>query len=79
MYVIETDKIVDYLQLECQIFYFYDNNGNILLEFTARNDLDNATQNQFDGKSILSVISEIGLVSKNVRLYFLHDTTVLVF
>lgn len=64
MYVIPPDKIADFYNWNAKSFYFYDNNGNIL-EFIARNDLDNATQKAFDGASILS-ISEIGLVSKNV-------------
>jgi hypothetical protein len=64
MYVIPPDKIADFYNWNAKSFYFFDNNGNIL-EYIARNDLDNATQNPFDGKSILSV-SEIGLVSKNV-------------
>jgi catechol 2,3-dioxygenase-like lactoylglutathione lyase family enzyme len=64
MYVIAPDKIADFYNWNAKSFYFYDNNGNIL-EFIARNDLDNVSQIPFDGKSILSV-SEIGLVSKNV-------------
>jgi catechol-2,3-dioxygenase len=64
MYVIPPDKIADFYNWNAKSFYFYDNNGNIL-EFIARNDLDNATQKAFDGASILSV-SEIGLVSRNV-------------
>ncbi|MDR6843716.1 VOC family protein [Flavobacterium granuli] len=64
MYVIRPDKIADFYNWNAKSFYFYDNNGNIL-EFIARNDLNNAAQNSFDGNSILSV-SEIGLVSKNV-------------
>jgi extradiol dioxygenase family protein len=66
MYVIPPDKIADFYNWNAKSFYFFDNNGNIL-EYIARNDLDNATQNPFDGKSILSV-SEIGLVSKNVAI-----------
>lgn len=66
MYVIPPDKIADFYNWNAKSFYFYDNNGNIL-EFIARNDLDNASQNPFDGNSILSV-SEIGLVSKNVAV-----------
>lgn len=62
--VIPPDKIADFYNWNAKSFYFYDNNGNIL-EFIARNDLDNASQKAFDGSSILSV-SEIGLVSKNV-------------
>jgi catechol-2,3-dioxygenase len=64
MYVIPPDKIADFYNWNAKSFYFYDNGGNIL-EFIARNDLDNASQKPFDGSSILSV-SEIGLVSKNV-------------
>jgi extradiol dioxygenase family protein len=64
MYVIPPDKIADFYNWNAKSFYFYDNNGNIL-EFIARNDLDNASQKAFDGASILSV-SEIGLVSRNV-------------
>jgi catechol 2,3-dioxygenase-like lactoylglutathione lyase family enzyme len=64
MYVIPPNKIADFYNWNAKSFYFYDNNGNIL-EFIARNDLDNASQEPFDGSSILSV-SEIGLVSKNV-------------
>jgi catechol 2,3-dioxygenase-like lactoylglutathione lyase family enzyme len=66
MYVIPPDKIADFYNWNARSFYFYDTNGNIL-EFIARKDLDNASQNPFDGKSILSV-SEIGLVSKNVEV-----------
>jgi hypothetical protein len=65
MYVIPPDKIADFYNWNAKSFYFYDTNGNIL-EFIARNDLDNASRNPFDGKSILSV-SEIGLVFKNVE------------
>lgn len=64
MYVIPPDKIADFYNWNAKAFYFYDNNGNIL-EFIARNDLDNVSQNPFDGNSIMSV-SEIGFVSKNV-------------
>jgi catechol-2,3-dioxygenase len=64
MYVIPPNKIADFYNWNAKSFYFYDNNGNIL-EFIARNDLDNASEKPFNGKSILSV-SEIGLVSKNV-------------
>jgi catechol 2,3-dioxygenase-like lactoylglutathione lyase family enzyme len=66
MYVIPPDKIADFHNWNAKSFYFYDNNGNIL-EFIARDDLDNASQKPFDATSILSV-SEIGLVSKNVVL-----------
>lgn len=65
MYVIPPEKIADFYNWNAKSFYFYDNNGNIV-EFIARNDLDNASEKPFDGNSILSV-SEIGLVSKNVN------------
>jgi catechol-2,3-dioxygenase len=64
MEVIPPDKIADFYHWNAKSFYFYDNNGNIL-EFIARQDLDNASEKPFDGSSILSV-SEIGFVSKNV-------------
>lgn len=64
MHVIPPDKIAHFYNWNAKSFYFYDNNGNIL-EFIARNDLDNASQEPFDGSLILSV-SEIGLVSENV-------------
>jgi catechol 2,3-dioxygenase-like lactoylglutathione lyase family enzyme len=64
MEVIPPDKIADFYNWNAKSFYFYDNNGNIL-EFIARQDLDNASEKPFDGSSIVSV-SEIGFVSKNV-------------
>lgn len=62
--VIPPDKIADFYNWNAKSFYFYDNNGSVL-EFIARHDLDNASEKNFDGSSILS-ISEIGFVSKNV-------------
>lgn len=62
--VVPPDKIADFYNWNAKSFYFYDNNGNIL-EFIARFSLDNASDKEFDGSSIVS-ISEIGFVSKNV-------------
>lgn len=62
--VIPPDKIADFYNWNAKSFYFYDNNGNIL-EFIARYDLDNTSEEPFDGTSIVS-ISEIGFVAENV-------------
>ncbi|WP_413998942.1 VOC family protein [Flavobacterium sp. W1B] len=62
--VIPPDKIADFRNWNAKSFYFYDNNGNIL-EFIARNNLDNKSNDPFDGSSIIS-ISEIGFVAKSV-------------
>lgn len=51
-------------------FYFYDNNKN-LLELICRNNLNNESDQPFNGSSILA-ISEIGLVSEDVP--FLAET-----
>ncbi|WP_316822683.1 VOC family protein [Pedobacter gandavensis] len=51
-------------------FYFHDHNEN-LLEFICRQDLDNASEQAFDGSSLLA-ITEIGLVSEDVP--FLAET-----
>lgn len=51
-------------------FYFHDNNKN-LLELICRSDLDNESEQKFDGSSILA-ISEIGLVADDVP--FLAET-----
>jgi len=48
--------------------YFYDPAGNIV-EFIARHNLRNRSDEAFSGKSILSV-SEIGLPVKNVKEFF---------
>ena len=62
--VVPPDKIADFYNWNAKSFYFYDNNGNIL-EFIARYDLNNTSDEPFSGSSILSV-SEIGFVAKNV-------------
>ncbi|MBB2148718.1 VOC family protein [Pedobacter gandavensis] len=51
-------------------FYFHDNNKN-LLELICRCDLENESEQPFDGSSILA-ISEIGLVADDVP--FLAET-----
>lgn len=48
--------------------YFYDPAGNIL-EFIARNNLDNSSLEKFSSKSILS-ISEIGMPVRDVEMIF---------
>jgi hypothetical protein len=48
-------------------FYFYDHEGNIL-EFLARHDLPNASDQQFSETSILG-ISEIAVVTDDVRSF----------
>ncbi len=62
---ITNEKIIaDFDSWNANAIYFYDNNGNIL-EFIARHDLNNASENNFDISSIES-ISEIGIVAENV-------------
>lgn len=56
--------IADFSNWNAEAFYFADNNGNVV-EFIARNDLQNASTAPFDGSSLLSV-SEIGIVSDDV-------------
>lgn len=58
--------IADFRNWNAEAFYFLDNNENIV-EFIARNDLQNASPTAFDGSSILSV-SEIGIVGDDVPL-----------
>lgn len=57
--VTETEKIADFISWNAKAVYFYDPSGNIV-EFIARFDLKNSTENPFDSSAILS-ISEIGL------------------
>ncbi|MEP7107227.1 MAG: VOC family protein [Ferruginibacter sp.] len=59
--------VADFRSWNAKAFYFYDNNGNIV-EMIARFDLDNASQQSFDGSSIYS-ISEIGAVVKDPKLF----------
>lgn len=58
------EPIANFRNWNAKAFYFLDNNGNIL-EFIARNDLQNASANIFGPNSILSV-SEIGVVGDEV-------------
>lgn len=58
------NKIADFVNWNAKSFYFYDNNGNIL-EFIARYDLDNKSESEFNGSSILN-ISEIGVATDDV-------------
>jgi catechol-2,3-dioxygenase len=59
--------IADFKNWNAKAFYFYDNNQNIV-EFIARFDLANDSQNPFDGASVFS-ISEIGIVTGNAKTY----------
>jgi catechol-2,3-dioxygenase len=59
--------IADFKNWNAKAFYFYDNNQNIV-EFIARFDLDNNSDNPFDGSSVFS-ISEIGIVVDNAKTY----------
>lgn len=58
------EPIADFKNWKATAFYFLDNNENIL-EFIARNDLENAAPAPFGSSSILSV-SEMGIVSDDV-------------
>lgn len=59
--------IANFENWNAKAFYFYDNNKNIL-EFIARFDLDNYSDNRFEISSIQS-ISEIGLVTDHPISY----------
>ena len=56
--------IADFKNWNAKAFYFFDNNENIV-EFIARNGLQNASDAPFSGASIVSV-SEIGVVGDDV-------------
>ncbi|HEY1113540.1 MAG TPA: hypothetical protein VGE66_08255 [Chitinophagaceae bacterium] len=56
--------IADFSNWNAKAFYFADNNENVV-EFIARNDLQNASSAPFDASSLLSV-SEVGIVSDDV-------------
>lgn len=58
------EPVADFSNWNARAFYFLDNNENIL-EFIARNDLQNTSGEPFNSSSILSV-SEIGIVSDDV-------------
>lgn len=57
----DNELITDFEDWKARAIYFYDNNGNIL-EFIARADLNNPSDQPFSTASILS-ISEMGLVA----------------
>jgi catechol 2,3-dioxygenase-like lactoylglutathione lyase family enzyme len=59
------DFIADFKAWNAASFYFFDNNGNIL-EFIARHDLNNKSDEAFSSDSIIC-ISEIGIVTENVN------------
>lgn len=60
-------SVADFQSWNAKAFYFYDNNHNIV-EFIARFDLDNDSQQPFDGSSVCS-ISEMGLVVKDPKTF----------
>ncbi len=57
----DSEIVSNFESWNANAIYFFDNNGNIL-EFIARFDLDNASDEVFDISSIQS-ISEIGIVT----------------
>ncbi|MBK7381238.1 MAG: VOC family protein [Ignavibacteriales bacterium] len=58
---VDNEIVSNFESWNAKAIYFFDNNGNIL-EFIARFDLDNASDEAFDISSIQS-ISEIGIVT----------------
>jgi len=58
------DFVADFKAWNATSFYFFDNNGNIL-EFIARHDLNNKSDEPFSGSSVICV-SEIGIVTDDV-------------
>jgi len=64
MDVMPGDKIADFVNWNAKSFYFYDNNGNIL-EFIARYELDNRSDDPFGAGSVIN-ISEIGVATEDV-------------
>lgn len=63
IFIEDQNVITNFENWNANAVYFYDNNGN-LLEFIARQDLNNAQNEAFSSKSILN-ISEIGIVNEN--------------
>jgi len=61
----EEKSIIDFPNWNAKSLYFFDNNGNVL-EFIARFDLENKSDEAFDNSNILS-ISEAAFVTKNVE------------
>jgi len=65
---LEGDDEFDFRSWNAHSLYFYDPAGNII-ELIARHNLNNATDEEFSGKSILSV-SEAGLPVDDVDKFF---------
>ena len=64
----EDDEIINFENWKAKAIYFYDKDQNIV-EFIARNGIDNDSKEMFSSKSILN-ISEIGIGTSNIkRLY----------
>ncbi len=61
----ENNIIADFKNWNAKAFYFYDNNRNIV-EFIARFDLNNESDQSFSGASLVS-ISEAGIPVTNVE------------
>lgn len=60
-----TNEIIDFASWNAKAIYFYDTDKNIV-EFIARKNLDNASNQPFDQNSIIE-ISEIGVPTKNIK------------
>ena len=65
---LDGEHIFDFKAWDAHSVYFYDPAGNII-EFIARHRLNNSSNKEFSGKSILSV-SEIGMPVKKVRKFY---------
>jgi catechol 2,3-dioxygenase-like lactoylglutathione lyase family enzyme len=65
---LDGEHIFDFKAWDAHSIYFYDPAGNIV-EFIARHRLNNSSDKEFSGKSILS-ISEMGMPVKNVRKFY---------
>ncbi|HEX9979629.1 MAG TPA: VOC family protein [Flavobacterium sp.] len=61
----QNEDVVDFTNWNAKSFYFLDNNGNVV-EFIARFDNDNRSDQPFDCGSIVS-ISEIAFVTPDVN------------
>lgn len=63
----DNSYIADFVNWNAKSIYFYDPAGNIV-EFIARFDLENDTEEKFDSSQILSV-SEMGIVTNDVTAF----------
>jgi catechol-2,3-dioxygenase len=61
----DKNEMADFVNWNAKAMYFFDNNKNVL-EFIARSDLQNPSQQPFAADAILS-LSEIGIVTGNVK------------